>query len=72
MWLVANDIIIGLTFGSFLVNNSEYMANIILRDYLDVRSFLLLSSIQDLNLSNCTQINGEVLKFLSLSILYIQ
>ncbi|CAB5172650.1 unnamed protein product [Rhizophagus irregularis] len=35
MWLVANDIIIGLTIGSFLVNNSEYVANIILRDYLD-------------------------------------
>ncbi|RIA98495.1 N-acetylglucosaminyl transferase component-domain-containing protein [Glomus cerebriforme] len=35
MWLVANDIIIGLTIGSFLVNNNEYVANIILRDYLD-------------------------------------
>ncbi|CAI2177016.1 5228_t:CDS:10, partial [Funneliformis geosporum] len=35
MWLVANDIIIGLTIGSFLVNNSEYVANVILKDYLD-------------------------------------
>jgi hypothetical protein len=41
MWLVANDIIIGLTIGSFLVNNSEYVANIILRDYLDVRNVLI-------------------------------
>ncbi|CAG8808577.1 1474_t:CDS:2, partial [Dentiscutata erythropus] len=35
MWLVANDIIIGVTIGSFLINNSEYVANILLKDYLD-------------------------------------
>ncbi|CAG8482880.1 12940_t:CDS:10 [Funneliformis mosseae] len=35
MWLVANDIIIGLTIGSFLANNCEYVANLILKDYLD-------------------------------------
>ena len=33
MWLVANDIIIGATFGSFLFNNSEHLANIFLKDY---------------------------------------
>lgn len=32
MWLVANDIIIGVTIGSFLINNSEYVANILLKD----------------------------------------
>ncbi|RHZ77639.1 hypothetical protein Glove_174g122 [Diversispora epigaea] len=35
MWLVANDIIIGLTIGSFLINNSQYVTGILLKDYLD-------------------------------------
>ncbi|CAG8432878.1 4707_t:CDS:10 [Diversispora eburnea] len=35
MWLVANDIIIGLTIGSFLINNSQYVAGMLLRDYFD-------------------------------------
>ena len=36
MWLVANDIIIGVAIGSYLRNNSEYMAKLIVNDYLGV------------------------------------
>ncbi|KAG0319994.1 phosphatidylinositol N-acetylglucosaminyltransferase subunit gpi1 [Linnemannia gamsii] len=34
MWLVANDIIIGVAFGSFLISNNQYMAEVLQRyDY---------------------------------------
>lgn len=35
MWLVANDIIIGVAVGSFLINNSDYLASK-LHEYLNV------------------------------------
>ncbi|CAJ0632462.1 4396_t:CDS:2 [Entrophospora sp. SA101] len=47
MWLVANDIIIGVTFGSFLFNNSEHVANIILKEYLDHYTIAKLVSMID-------------------------
>jgi hypothetical protein len=31
MWLVANDIIIGVAFGSFLISNNQYMAEVLQR-----------------------------------------
>ncbi|KAG0374861.1 phosphatidylinositol N-acetylglucosaminyltransferase subunit gpi1 [Mortierella sp. AD032] len=31
MWLVANDIIIGVAFGSFLISNNQYMADVLQR-----------------------------------------
>lgn len=43
MWLVANDIIIGVAVGSFLINNSTYVAAS-LHYYLDVHIHLLFLS----------------------------
>lgn len=37
MWLIANDIIIGITVGSFLIHNSEEMS-VLMHDILNVRT----------------------------------